>query len=133
LRLDAAFSGVKRALVLPFVDVFAGPTAGMETFVKSMQTDVANLSRSIATTLKPIAQDIGNIFKGGDAQTDFGKQFVSWRESALNAITAIRSAFAGLNSVMDPIARLINVILGTNFNGRGLLIAATVVRMTGVF
>ncbi len=133
LRLDAAFSGLKRALILPFVDVFKGPTESMEVFVKGMQKGAADMSRSIATTLKPIAEDIGRIFKGGNAQTDFGQRFVYWKQQATNFFTFVQTAFEKLSSVANGIADSINRVFGTNFTGKGILIALAIAKMTGAF
>jgi hypothetical protein len=132
-RVAAAMGALKKSLILPFTDVFRGPGESMEAFLKNSQKDLAIWSRDVALTIKPIAIDLGNIFKGGEAQTDFGKSFVYWKGVAIDAIERVKAGFAGLMTVLDGIAASINGVFGTNLSGKGLLITLAVLKMTGAF
>lgn len=133
-QFKTAISSLQRSFVLPFADVFTPMVEGLDKALKGNKERVAEFARGIAATLRPIADDIGRLFKG-EAPTKGGyvEYFLGLKQRASDALTFIQNAFEKLMGTLDKIASAINSVFGTNFNGKTLLVTLAIGKLIGGF
>jgi len=131
-RLDGAITALRKSFVAPFADVFTPILNTMAQSLTGSQSAVKAWATGIANDMKAAALDIQAVWQGAAPTTDFGKGFKEALDAITLAIGFVQQAFAGLTVVMEPVASVLNAILGTDYSARTYALAAAMLYFSGI-
>ena len=131
-RLDGAITAVRKSFVVPFADVFTPIISTISDSLEKSQPEVKAWATGIANDMKAAAADIRAVWQGAAPTTDFGKGFKTALDAITLAIGFVTQAFAGLTLAMEPVASVLNAILGTDYSARTYALAAAMLYFSGI-
>ena len=131
-RLNSAITGVRKALVLPFGDVFTPMINQVQETISANSGKIKEFAAGVAADLKVIALDLKNVFQGAKPQTDFGRLVVDALNAINVAISTTQTAFGYLVQAIQPLADILNSVFGVDYSARTYALAAAVLYFTGI-
>jgi len=134
-RLQISLIGVKNLIGLAFAPVIVPLINAITTAIQTQVPAIKAWGASIAGSIEPAIKDLIALLQGADAatmQSGFAKTLVHWRDELLGIWPSIRAAFGMIISAADGVAAAINLALGTNLSGVGLIVTGLVLQLTGV-
>lgn len=133
-RLSLAASNTKNQFFLLFAPALQRLVDGLTEAIVQNRDAILDLGRTILNNARPALVDFLALIRGDQpTKGGFVDRVVQGLKAVGEAIGIVVAAFNGLVAAADLVAEAINSIFGTEFTGKGLVIAALIVQLVGGF
>lgn len=139
-RLGGAVSALKTQLGLLFAPAITEGADRLTKLLADQRAAILSFTQNIINQALPIIRDLVAAVTGQDAAVK-NIWILQWRDAIIdfgkNVKTVIETivvpAFKAVQTVAEGVAKAINAIFGTDFDGQTVLIAATILKLVGAF